>query len=823
MPASPLLPGDPVSLGPWQLLGRLGQGGMGVVYQGVRYRFGIPEHAAVKVIWDAESAGPEAMGRFRSEVAAVMDLDDPGITRVLAADLASTPAWFATELVPGSSLQSEVTRTGPLARARWLTLAVLLLSTLDRIHAHGIIHRDLKPQNVLLGPAGPVIIDFGIATISGATGRTLTRASPRTELWAAPEQLMDTPASPATDVFALGLVLAWAASGRHPCAADAAWSSAARVHAVLDNEPDLSAIAAQDREWLRGMLRRSPEDRPDPTTTIEAITDTTAAQARALADEAYRQRWFGGARVWWQHAAELGDSRAMLELGDLSDEQGDADAARSWWARAAAAGEPAAADRLDMATDPLPALPAGRSNEAAPQAQPEAHQRHAHPSDVGGPLGPGGHPALKVRGRRVRISAALAATALVLVGAVVLAVAVARGDRDEPEASAARVATRPVPVAIAGDGAAQRASRLSMGATASCLTTEDGRASCWGSNAGGQLGSAGGDADAPRAVDAGGVLADATLVRIAVGAEHACALDDRGQAYCWGSNGSGQLGVGDAVARSEVPVAVDRSGVLSGKRLVLIGAAADTSCALDDAGALYCWGANDQGQMGNGTSTDTAWPIAVDTTGALRGRTIRRFSIGGEHACAIDDQGSAYCWGANDHGQLGIGTTGDSSIPVPVAGTDAIPQGGYESITAGGASTCGWTRDGLVACWGANDSGQLGIATTTDSYIPRRVDFDPPLTGSHPFGIRIGASTVCLAGSGEVTRCWGANASGQLGDSSTRDSGSPVQLTGTVAGQEPPPLVNADVGTRTSCGLSDDGRLWCWGSDEFGLLGDGPG
>ena len=480
------------------------------MYQGVRYRFGIPEHAAVKVIWDAESAGPAALGRFRREVAAVMDLDDPGVTRVLAADLACRPAWFATELVPGSSLQSEVTRTGPLGRARWLTLAVLLLSTLDRIHAYGIIHRDLKPPGT---------------------------------------------------------------AGRH---------------------------------------------------------------------EPVGSRWE----------------------------------------------------------------------------------------------------------RRLRVS-------------------------------------RP--------------------------------------NAAGQLGSAGGDADAPRAVETGGVLADARLIRIAVGAEHACAVDDRGRAYCWGSNGRGQLGVGDAVAGSEVPVSVDTSGVLSGKRLVLIGAAADTSCALDDTGTLYCWGANDRGQMGNGTSTGTARPIAVDITGALRARTIRRFSIGGQHACAVDDRGSAYCWGANEHGQLGIGTTEDSSVPVPVAGIDAIPRGGYESITVGGASTCGWSRDGVVACWGANGSGQLGIATTTDSYIPRRVDFDPPLSGYGPFGIRTGGSTVCLAGSGEVTRCWGANGSGQLGDGSTRDSGVPVQLTGAVPGADPPPLVHVGVGTRTSCGSSGDGRMWCWGSDELDLLGDGPG
>ncbi len=824
MPSSPLLPGDPVSLGPWQLLGRLGQGGMGVVYHGVRYRAGSAENAAVKVIWEHDCADPSALGRFRREVAAVMDLDDPGITRVLAADLASRPAWFATELVPGASLHSEVTRTGPLGRAWWLTLAVLLLSTVDRIHSHGIIHRDLKPQNVMLGPTGPVIIDFGIATVSGATGRTLGGGSPRTEWWAAPEQLTDAPTSPATDVFALGLVLAWAASGRHPFARDAARSSAAGLHAVLAEEPELSSIPTHDREWLAGMLRKSPEDRLDPAAVIEAITDVPPAQARALADEAYRRRWLGGARVWWQHAADLGDPRAMLELGDLSDEQGDARAARSWWALADKAGEPAAADRLDRTTDPLPALPTGHEPQSGPGDPPQVPQGPAHLARVRASPGPTGPPrVVEEPVKRGRTIVAFTAAALALIGAGALALAVVSADQDQPQASAARIATRPVVVAIPGDGPAGRASRLSIGEKASCITTDEGRAHCWGSNAAGQLGSAGGDADEPRAVEAGGVLARATLNRITVGGDHACALDTQGRAYCWGSNGSGQLGVGDTVARSEIPLAVDTSGVLSGKRLVLIGAAEATSCALDDTGTLYCWGANDRGQMGNGTSTGTLRPIAVDITGALRGRAIRRFSIGGEHACAIDDQGFAYCWGANEHGQLGIGTTGDSIVPVPVAGTDAIAQGTYESITVGGDSTCGWSRDAVVACWGANGSGQLGIATTTDSYIPRRVAFDPPLSGSGRFQLRTGGSTVCLAGSREVTRCWGANGSGQLGDGSTRDSGVPTQLTGTVAGEDPPPIVRVGIGPRTSCGLSGDGRMWCWGSDAFGLLGDGPG
>lgn len=818
---SPLLPGDPAALGPWRLLGRLGQGGMGVVYQGVRDQAGSTEHAAVKAIWEHQRDDPRALGRFRREIAAVMELDDPGVARVLAADLASHPVWFATELVPGPTLHAEVARTGPIERRTWLSLAVLLLSTLDRIHAHGIVHRDLKPQNVLLGPAGPVIIDFGIATVSGATGMTLTGASPRTEMWAAPEQLSDGPTTPATDVFTLGSVLAWAATGRHPFTGDPAAPSVAVLHAVLTAEPDLAGIDPRDRAWLSAMLRKPPTDRPDTAELIETICEVTVDEAHALADEAYRRRWLGAARIWWQQAADLADPGAMLELGDLADEQGDPDAAHSWWALAAAAGEPAAAVRLQMAGS-RSARSSGAPHDAKVRATPldaepdptRALRGHPGPEDDDGPTGR--PPGLRARSVMAGIVAALA---LVVVAG--LGWAMVRAGDGEP--SEGRIETRPVPATLAGIGAAARVDRISMGDAASCLTTEDGRAHCWGSNADGQLGSSGGDADAPRPVDTSGVLADVSLSRISVGARHACALDSQGSAYCWGANDRGQLGIGEGLTRSDVPVAVDTTGVLAGKRLVLIGSAGATTCALDDVGTLYCWGANDRGQMGNGTVADTARPISVDTSGALRGRALRRFSIGGEHACAVDDQGFAYCWGANEHGQLGIGTTEDSRVPVPVPDIRSIPQGAYESISTGGTSTCGWGRDGAVACWGANGSGQLGTGSTTDSTVPVAVAFDPPLRGPGPFRVNVGAATTCLTSPGDTTQCWGANDAGQVGDGTTRDAGRPVPLAGPADGGDPPQLVRVGSGIRTSCGVSADARLWCWGSDELGMLGDGPG
>ena len=129
-------------------------------------------------------------------------------------------------------------------------------------------------------------------------------------------------------------------------------------------------------------------------------------------------------------------------------------------------------------------------------------------------------------------------------------------------------------------------------------------------------------------------------------------LDSTGAAYCWGYNNWGQLGDG-STADSSVPVAVDTSGVLAGKTLTQISANYGSTCALDTSGAAYCWGYNYYGELGDGSTADSSVPVAVDTSGALAGKTLTQITAGGFHACALDTAGAAYCWGYNDSGQLG--------------------------------------------------------------------------------------------------------------------------------------------------------------------------
>jgi eukaryotic-like serine/threonine-protein kinase len=270
-------PGDPRRLGPYELVGRLGQGGMGVVFLGRERRTG--RLAAVKALRPELAGDSTFAARFRREVDAARRIDSPHVARVLDADPSATRPWLATEYVHGITLAGEVAATGPLTGDRLLQFATQVAQALTTIHAAGIVHRDLKPTNVLLhrvhGSPGPdrfgvKVIDFGIAWAADAT---MTRSGLRfgTPSWMAPEQLRDQPAGPATDMFAWGALAAFAATGRHPFGGGPADAVAYRI---LHHEPDLDGVPEPLRRLVRDALSRDPHARP---TAIRILTDLAAA------------------------------------------------------------------------------------------------------------------------------------------------------------------------------------------------------------------------------------------------------------------------------------------------------------------------------------------------------------------------------------------------------------------------------------------------------------------------------------------------------------------------------------------------------------------
>jgi serine/threonine protein kinase len=205
--------GDPQRIGPYRIVGRLGAGGMGTVFAG---RSAGGRLVAVKVIRGELADDPDFLVRFSREVAAARSVSGLFTAPVVDADLEGPAPWLATAYVPGPSLAEGVRACGPLPVPSVLALAAGLAEGLDAVHRAGLVHRDLKPANVLLAEDGPRVIDFGISQAAEATALThadLVIGSPG---FMSPEQADGRPVGPASDVFSLGAVLAFAATGQGP-------------------------------------------------------------------------------------------------------------------------------------------------------------------------------------------------------------------------------------------------------------------------------------------------------------------------------------------------------------------------------------------------------------------------------------------------------------------------------------------------------------------------------------------------------------------------------------------------------------------------------
>ncbi|MEU9061516.1 serine/threonine-protein kinase [Streptomyces sp. NPDC048430] len=268
----PLEAGEPHTIGAYRLLGRLGAGGMGRVYLG---RSAGGRTVAVKVVHPHFALDEEFRARFRREVDAARRLGARWTAPVLDADPDAAVPWVATGYVAGPPLSDAVTRHGPLPEYAVRALGAGLGEALDAVHAHGLIHRDVKPSNVLLALDGPRLIDFGIARALGATvSLTSTGVSVGSPGYMAPEQIRGLDISGAADVFSLGAVLAYAATGTAPFPGD---SSAVLLYKVVHEEPELGDLEGELRELVAGCLAKAPADRPAPAELARILAPGGAA------------------------------------------------------------------------------------------------------------------------------------------------------------------------------------------------------------------------------------------------------------------------------------------------------------------------------------------------------------------------------------------------------------------------------------------------------------------------------------------------------------------------------------------------------------------
>jgi hypothetical protein len=266
---SPLSMHDPRHVGPWTIHSRLGAGGMGVVFYASSPGY---EGAALKVIRPGLLDAPATRDRFRREVAILRSVRDAHISEFLAADLESEPAWLAIEYVAGPTLRDEIAENGPLSEDEWWKLARGMAQALAVLDKHRITHRDLKPGNVILGEHGPELIDFGIAHPEDATSLTATGLVTGSPSWLSPEQATLEPTGPPSDIFALGSLLAYAATGRPPFGEGA---SVAVLMSIATREPDLVGIDPNRSALLLRMLAKDPSRRPTARQVLDRLRGNT--------------------------------------------------------------------------------------------------------------------------------------------------------------------------------------------------------------------------------------------------------------------------------------------------------------------------------------------------------------------------------------------------------------------------------------------------------------------------------------------------------------------------------------------------------------------
>ncbi|MEP7198692.1 MAG: RCC1 repeat-containing protein, partial [Chloroflexota bacterium] len=349
---------------------------------------------------------------------------------------------------------------------------------------------------------------------------------------------------------------------------------------------------------------------------------------------------------------------------------------------------------------------------------------------------------------------------------------------------------RNAPVNVSG--LASGVSAISGGAAHTCALIAS-TVNCWGGNTFGQLGD-GTNLNRSAPVSVSGLAGSVTVV--AAGGFHTCALLSGGNMQCWGYDGFGQLGHG-TIGYRNTPTNV--SGAASG--VITITAGSSHNCLLLSGGAAECWGYNAFGQLGDGTLVDRAIPVGVSGI-AGGGSTI---AAGGGHSCAVVS-GGARCWGDNTYGQLGDSTNISRTTPVNVTGLAS----GVNALATGGVHSCALVG-GAALCWGYNLFGQLGDGTTTNSNMPVAVNG----IGSPVSAIAAGGYHTCALTNAGVVKCWGANSSGQLGDNTTVNRALPVDVIGLTSG-----VVAITAGNQHTCALTNAGGVKCWGYNGSGQLGD---
>ena len=328
------------------------------------------------------------------------------------------------------------------------------------------------------------------------------------------------------------------------------------------------------------------------------------------------------------------------------------------------------------------------------------------------------------------------------------------------------------------------------------------------------------------------VAAATVLTSVSAGADHSCATASDSGAYCWGADGDGEVGFGSTTSGRDPKQVQDASGDMA--FVAAVSAGRTHSCALKTDGTVWCWGAADFGQVGDGTTGDGNHDRLVPAQvrkGAGNLTKVTAIAAGGYHTCALRSDRSVWCWGDATFGAVGDGTTGDASTHLRLTAVRVKQGSGFLAditrISAGWAHTCARRADGTAWCWGYTAHGEVGDGTTGGPVSHVRLKAVQVRRGSHALSgvedIEAGEDHTCAVRSDSTAWCWGHADKGQIGDGTT-GNGSKVRLKAVQVRRGGGFLTNItsiSAGEDRSCARRSDGTAWCWGYAEFGAVGDG--
>ena len=357
-----------------------------------------------------------------------------------------------------------------------------------------------------------------------------------------------------------------------------------------------------------------------------------------------------------------------------------------------------------------------------------------------------------------------------------------------------------------------------------------GKVYTWGSNGSGQLGDGTtNDSNTPICISdiKGSPLSGKNIVDI-YGGSTMIARDSDGKLYSWGYNSDGQLGNGTTV-NSSMPICISdiENSPLSGKDIVDVYKISEVVIAKDSSGKLYSWGENYSGQLGNGRTENSSMPVCISDIkeSPLKGKNIVNIYVDFSTMIAKDSDGKLYSWGYNGYGQLGDGTTTNSSMPICISDIESNPLKGKKIVDVHnyGSTIIAKDSNGKLYTWGENDYGQLGDETTTDSSMPICISDieNSPLKGKNIVNIYWNDRTIIAKDSSGKLYSWGRNKFGQLGNGTTENSSMPI----CISDMENSPLNGKDIvdvyADYTIIAKDSNGKLYSWGDNDSGKLGNG--